>query len=178
MSVTFGRPRPDDTCPLTLLPICSDALSFAPGLTFFPDSPDLRMLTLPCGHAFGALNLVFHFCKSKMQCPLCRGGFTTPMDPRKLPAHLIDPILDVLIQDDEDDDDDDSEFDVVFWLLRIWHSRRPHPVILVSIVSAIASVVLILVFAALSIALLMDIAAVVAARVLLPFILFGGFRVH
>ena len=175
--VRFERPGSDENCPLTLLPMCTDSLSIMPDRTFFPDAPDLRKLILPCGHAFGALNLVYHFCNSKMQCPLCRSGLKSPMDPRRLPEHLIDPLLDAVLRMD-DDEIYETEFDAFAWIVRLlWHSRM-NPVFRGCILAMIASAALTIIAALLFSALLLDLSAFVSTQILLPFFLFRGLSVH
>jgi hypothetical protein len=132
---------------------------------------------LPCGHAFGALNLVFHFCQSKMVCPLCRSGCSSPMDARRLPDHMIDPFLDALIDAASDSDDDDflveDSFDSFWLLFLIWRSRL-HPAIRITLLVLIASAIAAVLLALLLGALLLDISATITNRLLLPLLFLGA----
>jgi hypothetical protein len=91
--VRLTVPAPDETCPLTFSPVSEDELDFLPGLTFFEASPLVRQLTLPCGHTFGALNLLYHFARRNMLCPCCRRGAPSPINPKYIPKHLRPAIV-------------------------------------------------------------------------------------
>ena len=99
------------------------------------------------------------------------------MDPRRLPEHMIDPFLDALIDAASDSDDEDilvdDSFDSFWLLFLIWRSRL-HPAIRVSllvlIVTAVAAVVLALLFGA----MLLDLSSAITSRLLLPLLLFGA----
>ena len=86
--VRLAVPAPDELCPLTFSPVSEDELDFLPGLTFLEASPLVRQLTLPCGHVFGALNLLYHFARRNMLCPCCRRGVPTQINARYIPKHL------------------------------------------------------------------------------------------
>jgi hypothetical protein len=88
MRVTLSAPDDGETCPLTLSPIAEDALDFLQGRTFSALMPGHKRLTLPCGHAFGALSIVYHFARQNMLCPCCRAGFKHRVSFDSIPAHL------------------------------------------------------------------------------------------
>mmetsp|Transcript_69304 Transcript_69304/g.184850 ORF Transcript_69304/g.184850 Transcript_69304/m.184850 type:complete len:155 (+) Transcript_69304:513-977(+) len=48
----------------------------------------MKKMSLPCGHQFGALNIVYHFVMNNMQCPCCRRGPTERASLRCIPAHF------------------------------------------------------------------------------------------
>ena len=98
MCVLLCAPDANDECPLTLDPIADDSLSFLGDVgcsklkSFYKHAPVLRKMTLPCGHSFGALNLVYHFARNSMFCPCCRDGLSGRLRASSLPLHLRAPI--------------------------------------------------------------------------------------
>jgi hypothetical protein len=89
ISATFSIPAEDEECPLTLDLISDSTLPFLPEKTpFLLDRPMHSKLTLPCGHAFSAMTLLYSFCKNNMTCPCCRSGSGEKMDIHCLPKHL------------------------------------------------------------------------------------------
>jgi hypothetical protein len=55
--------------------------------------PHLSKATLPCGHGFHALTLLYHFAKNEMTCPCCRQGLARQqMAWASIPAHLKGPM--------------------------------------------------------------------------------------
>lgn len=87
-TVTLSIPAAEEECPLTLEPIAQSKLDFLPDTPFVSDRPLHSKLTLPCGHSFHALTLVYSFCKSGMVCPFCRAGNAAKADPAFLPDHF------------------------------------------------------------------------------------------
>ena len=76
---------------MTMLPIAEATLDFLPADT--PRAPivarpELTKATLPCGHSFSALALLYHFAKNCMRCPNCREGAAARMAGQSVPAHL------------------------------------------------------------------------------------------
>ena len=98
LCVILGVPSADDECPLTLDPIAQDSLSFLGDVgcsklkSFYKHAPVLRKMTMPCGHSFGALNLIYHFARNSMFCPCCRDGVSGRLQVSSLPLHLRGPI--------------------------------------------------------------------------------------
>ena len=98
LSVILCTPDANDECPLTLDPIAQDSLSFLGDVScsklrsFYKHAPVLRKMTMPCGHSFGALNLVYHFARNSMFCPCCRDGLSGRLKASSLPLHLRGPI--------------------------------------------------------------------------------------
>jgi len=88
LRVTLSQPDDGETCPLTLSLIAEDALEFLPGVTFYPMLPDIRRMTLPCGHAFGAMSIVYHFARQGMACPFCRAGPRPRICADSIPHHF------------------------------------------------------------------------------------------
>jgi len=85
---TLSVPDEGEECPLTLSPIAEDCLDFLPGVRFVLPLPDYTKLSLPCGHGFGALNLLYHFARRDMRCPCCRSGHKGALDPACVPRHF------------------------------------------------------------------------------------------
>lgn len=92
MLVTLSQPAPDDECPIALEAISTAELSFLPGCSFFKDKPDYTKLTLPCGHSFSAMILIYNWCKSNMLCPCCRQGLDRRANANYLPTHFREQI--------------------------------------------------------------------------------------
>lgn len=88
MRIVLSIPDPGEECPLTLSPIADDELDFLPGLRFVLPLPDLTKLALPCGHGFGAMNILYHFARRDMRCPCCRNGFKEKLDTDCVPRHF------------------------------------------------------------------------------------------
>jgi hypothetical protein len=88
LTVTLSIPRDDDECPLTLETIRASRLDFLPDAVFCPERPQHSKLTLPCGHGFHALSLLYSWCKNGMRCPCCRAGHKGRADPACLPGHF------------------------------------------------------------------------------------------
>jgi hypothetical protein len=89
IGVCLEVPGPDEECPLTLSPMSEDCLDFLqPTTTWFSAFPSVRKMTLPCGHSFGALNLLYHFARRNMLCPCCRAGLNSPLTIQSVPAHF------------------------------------------------------------------------------------------
>ena len=84
----FSVPLADEECPLTLDLISESKLSILPDTPFLLDRPQHSKLTLPCGHSFSAMTLIYSFCKNYMVCPCCRAGKEERMDIACLPRHL------------------------------------------------------------------------------------------
>ena len=92
MRVTISQPSPDDECPIFLEAISTAQLSFLPGVSFFKDKPEYTKMTLPCGHSFSAMILIYNWCKNKMLCPCCRQGLDRKANPNYLPTHFREQI--------------------------------------------------------------------------------------
>ena len=88
LRVTLSQPDDGEICPLTLSLIAEDALEFLPGVTFFTVLSHIRRMTLPCGHAFGAMSVVYHFARQGMACPLCRAGPRPRICADSIPHHF------------------------------------------------------------------------------------------
>ena len=86
--ITLSIPSDDEECPLTLDSIAESKLPCMPDIYFMQDRPRHSKLTLPCGHSFSAMTLVYSFCKNTMTCPCCRAGEDVQADTCCLPSHF------------------------------------------------------------------------------------------
>jgi hypothetical protein len=111
--VTLSIPTEEDECPLTLDNMSQSKLESLPDTTFCADKPLHKKLTLPCGHSFCAMVLIYNWCKNNMLCPCCRAGHQHRADPACLPGHF-GPKMATQVQstlEEERVTDDSSEFD-------------------------------------------------------------------
>ena len=109
--VTLSKPSPEDECPIALEAISTAELSFLPGCSFLKDKPDYTKLTLPCGHSFSAMILIYNWCKSNMLCPCCRQGLDRRANANYLPTHFREQIkthLRTTLSAERDEDELDS----------------------------------------------------------------------
>lgn len=92
ITMRLSEPAADEECGIGLVPIADYRLSFMPpdhkgGV--LEDQPTLTKASLPCGHGFNALALLYHFAKNSMTCPFCRAGHDkVQMAELSIPAHL------------------------------------------------------------------------------------------
>ena len=93
IEVTLSIPNEDDECPLTLDPIKDSHVSFLPGAVFCKAKPLHSKLTLPCGHSFHSLSLLYTWCRNGMRCPCCRAGHTSRADPACLPNKQVRDLM-------------------------------------------------------------------------------------
>jgi hypothetical protein len=63
-----------DTCPIWQERFQDVELEIAKGKPFLKKHPEICVATLPCGHRFSALGIMYHFVLLDMRCPLCRDG--------------------------------------------------------------------------------------------------------
>lgn len=86
---------PDSICPITQDAIAESALEFLRDATFVSDKPELRCMKLQCGHEFSAMNLIYHWARSRsVKCPVCRGGPDhAHLDLKSLPEHFRGTIV-------------------------------------------------------------------------------------
>jgi len=93
--ITLQLTAPDsgEECSIAMEPIAEYRLPFIPA-TFkkqhlVKDQPALTKATLPCGHSFNALAVVYHFLKNSMTCPCCRSGLANEkMGEQFVPQHM------------------------------------------------------------------------------------------
>ena len=90
--VLLSIPAPDDECPIALEPITTACLAFLPDCLFIKDSPEYSKMTLPCGHSFSAMVLIYSWCKNSMICPCCRAGHQSRANTNYLPTHFKDQL--------------------------------------------------------------------------------------
>ena len=92
LSLDLTEPGPDEECSITLEKIGEYRLAFVPatgGGGAVKDKPQLTKATLPCGHGFNAMALLYHFAQNSMTCPCCRTGHTgVRMAEPSIPAHV------------------------------------------------------------------------------------------
>jgi hypothetical protein len=93
MRLELSEPQPGEECCIAMEPIEEhrvewlDAAEQQPGPLL--THPALRKATLPCGHGFHALVLLYHFAKNEMVCPCCRQGMAwARMARASIPPHL------------------------------------------------------------------------------------------
>lgn len=85
--VRLEAPAPGEECPLTLSPIAEDSLEFLqPTTAYLTAFPAYKKMTLPCGHGFGALSILYHLARRNMLCPCCRAGLDTRLSPHCVPS--------------------------------------------------------------------------------------------
>jgi hypothetical protein len=90
LTLTLSEPAEGEECSIGMEPIAAYRLPFiqfdaAPR----EDMPALTKASLPCGHAFNALALLYHFAKNSMTCPCCRAGHEkVQMGELSIPSHV------------------------------------------------------------------------------------------
>jgi hypothetical protein len=90
LTLTLSEPTENEECSIGMEPIAAYRLPFiqfdaAPR----EDMPTLTKASLPCGHAFNALALLYHFAKNSMTCPCCRSGHDkVQMGESSIPKHV------------------------------------------------------------------------------------------
>jgi hypothetical protein len=63
-------------CPILHEPFNDIELDIAKGKSFLAKQEDVCVATLPCGHRFSLLGIMYQFVLVDMRCPLCREGST------------------------------------------------------------------------------------------------------
>jgi hypothetical protein len=88
--VRLSVPSPGEECPITQEPIASPLsdLEFLPGVAFRDMDPTYRRAQLDCNHTFCAMQLVYHFFRNGMHCPLCRAGSNRTLASVCIPSHF------------------------------------------------------------------------------------------
>lgn len=93
LTMDLTEPGPDEECSITLERIADYSLDFVTGCVV-KAKPQLTKATLPCGHGFSAMALLYHFAQNSMTCPCCRSGHTgAKMSEPSIPAHVRRPFL-------------------------------------------------------------------------------------
>jgi hypothetical protein len=90
VTLVLAEPTEGEECMVAMEPIAEYRLPFMKAEAWLhKDTPTLTKATLPCGHGFSALALLYHFAKNSMTCPCCRAGHDkTTMGLQSVPAHL------------------------------------------------------------------------------------------
>eukprot|EP00961_Rhodomonas_salina_P206315 2785008-Rhodomonas_salina.1 len=86
----ISEPDPEDVCCILADTIVDAKLEWLDdSLDFFTAvNTSAKKATLPCGHSFYALALLYHFSKNNMRCPVCRGGEDNTLNSQCIPKHL------------------------------------------------------------------------------------------
>lgn len=93
VEIVFSVPHDGEECPICMEPMSQYRLTFMPNATsWFYDDDELTKASLPCGHSFSAMALLFHFVRNAMTCPYCRDGHDEPMPIEFVPSHLADKL--------------------------------------------------------------------------------------
>lgn len=93
IALSLTAPEPDEECSIAMELMAVYRLPFVPA-TFakahvVKNQPLLTKATLPCGHSFSALAIIYHFAKNSMTCPCCRAGHVGErMGEQSVPAHM------------------------------------------------------------------------------------------
>jgi len=90
LTAVLSEPAQDEECPITLETMAGYTLPFLEaGACVWEGQPELTKASLPCGHSFNALALLYHFAKNAMTCPCCRAGHDkVVLAETALPPHL------------------------------------------------------------------------------------------
>jgi hypothetical protein len=90
LSLTISEPEKNEECMIAMEPISDYRLPFMPEpAVALLSRPTLTKATLPCGHGFNALAVLYHFAKNSMTCPCCRAGHDkVQMGELSIPPHL------------------------------------------------------------------------------------------
>ena len=90
VALTLSVPAPDEECSIGMDPIATYRLDFLPEKAcVLKKQPELAKASLPCGHGFNALALLYHFAKNSMTCPCCRAGHAgEQMGEQSIPSHI------------------------------------------------------------------------------------------
>ncbi len=112
LDVKLEVPSADEECPLTLSPIADDALEFLqPTTTYFTAFPEVKKMTLPCGHSFGALSIIYHFARRNMLCPCCRAGVDARLSSHCVPSSFRKTLLSKVQRELREDSNEQVESD-------------------------------------------------------------------
>lgn len=89
-SVQLSRPDAGEECMIAQEPMVDYKLPFLRSdAAICEDKPELVKASLPCGHSFNALALLYHFAKNAMTCPCCRAGHAkTVLSDASIPPHI------------------------------------------------------------------------------------------
>ena len=115
----LSEPQPGEECCIAMEPIAEHRVEWLPaGPERQPGAMQgwdaLTKGTLPCGHGFHALALLYHFAKNEMTCPCCRQGHgREQMAAQSIPAHvrgaMEERLAGVLLQEREEQVESDAQ---------------------------------------------------------------------
>lgn len=74
----------EEECPLTLEKISENHSEFVVDRVPFPEAPCATVARLPCNHRFNFFALVTSWMFGKMQCPMCKAGCDSRLDPESI----------------------------------------------------------------------------------------------
>ena len=114
--VNLSAPETEEECPLTLEAMATSSLDFMPGVTFLKRFPDLKKMTLPCGHSFSAMPLFYHMCRNNQQCPCCRRGEEGKICADNIPQHFREKFLEHIVSQDTQqrlEDEEDAVMQII-----------------------------------------------------------------
>ena len=100
-------PEQGEECPLSMCPMDQDHITFQKDShrvnSFYQCMPKFKKITMPCGHSFGALSLVYHLARNDMRCPCCRNGPLGRLKTSSLPVHLSTQLARRIREEDKKD---------------------------------------------------------------------------
>lgn len=91
MKLLLSEPAPEEECSISLENVSDYRLPFVQEdqQSIIECKPLLKKASLPCGHGFNGMALLYHFAKHSMTCPCCRAGHAgVAMGEKSVPAHV------------------------------------------------------------------------------------------
>jgi len=94
-AVTLDNAAETDMCSILHEDIATAALEWLPAESdyFVKHDRALRMASLPCGHSFYVMALLYHFRSNQMRCPVCRSGEDNIINAQNIPRHLLRTVI-------------------------------------------------------------------------------------
>jgi hypothetical protein len=108
-TVKLSAPEEDEECPLTLDAMATSSLEFLPNVPFLSKRPDLKKMTLPCGHSFSAMPVFYNMCKCSPLCPCCRQGVEGNVCADSIPDHFRDTLMERITRMDIQQQSEDEQ---------------------------------------------------------------------
>ncbi len=98
LALRLSEPGPEEECSISLEDMSKCHLPFMPetemGWSPLEGRPLLTKASLPCGHSFNGMALLYHFAKNSMTCPFCRAGHVgVVMGEKSIPVHFRRPFI-------------------------------------------------------------------------------------
>lgn len=86
MLLDMTEPQPEEECCIVMEPMAEFTMGMG---SVIKERPLLTKATMPCGHGFSAVALLYHFARNEMTCPCCRGGHSkVRMSRLSIPLHI------------------------------------------------------------------------------------------